>query len=592
MIEDIYNLGKSYAELENILPNFIQNPNADKVICIEFEDKDEKLKYKGVRLEDFKDDEWEKYMYRRKSSQGANFTPCALVAGDIQKTFEGKILRWFRDNEDALPDLHKAIEENKDEILQELLRLQIEKNIIYLLTIKIGEKYLKDILPYQWFIKELEERFFEDGGRSKCIICNQEKKLGGRFSLSMMGLEFCTFDKPGFAPSFIQKEGWKEISICLDCAKYIALGKYFLDEFLNKRGPGFNYYIIPSFLLKEKQAIRKFIKKISTSSSYQQDISLYKGLITKEDRLYDLIEGEADWLRFNFLIYNKPTAQKFIILGYINDVKPSWLYNIYKVEEDCRMEWFFREEQMQIVLGRNHKGNFIPSYFNIKNGEVSWWILWIRNIFPSKNDYLEVISNILSNRKISFNFLIHKFNLFLQKIFKDKNECKNLNKKILQTLAILLFLEKLNLLRGDSVINERRENIEEDEGIFERYRNLFLNNERKTAFLIGALANYVLYIQRVERKCKTGEEPFRKEFNNLLIDQKRLQKIFVKCIEKLNQYRKAIPDKLIGNLRKSLADKEKWESTTDEISYFFTLGLALGNLLLDKKEDREVKKDG
>ena len=90
MIEDIHALGKYYAELKNVSPDFIQNPNADKVICIEFEHKDKKLAYKGVGPpEDFKEDEWKKYMYRRKSSQGANFTPCALIAGDIRKTFEG-----------------------------------------------------------------------------------------------------------------------------------------------------------------------------------------------------------------------------------------------------------------------------------------------------------------------------------------------------------------------------------------------------------------------------------------------------------------------------------------------------------------------
>jgi len=599
MIEDIYNLGESYSELENISPNFIQNPNADKVICIEFENKDGRVEYKGVWPEDFKKDEWKKYLYRRKSSQGVNFTPSAFVTKnkntkelDPAKTFKGKILQWFEENTmQEIENLKKVMEIEKDNIIEDLEDLKsqkLDKNNSYILTIKVDGKYLDEVIPFNNFLEKVKERFFECGGEAKCIICNQKKKLGGRFSLSMMGLEFCTFDKRGFAPSLVQENGWKEISVCLDCAAYIELGKFFLDKYLNKQGFGFKYYIIPSFLLKKSMAMKKFIEKISKFSSYQTDVGLYKGLITKEDKLYNLIKDEKDRLQLSFLIYQKPTAQKFLILSYVGGVRPSWLNKIYNAERSCREEWIFKEKQMQFVLSKKYQGNFIPPYIKTKNGEISWWVFWIRNIFLSKREYIEILSNILSNRKISFSMLVHNFNIFLQKTFKDKDEHKNLNRYTLQTLAILLFLKGLNLLRGEKMVAK---NLKSSGEIFEKYGDVFSNNERKIAFLIGALANYVLYIQRTERNCKPGEEPFRRELNNLLIDQKRLQKIFVKCVEKLNQYGKNVPNWLPENLRGSLGTKERWGSSTDVISYFFTLGLVLGNLLINKKENEVVENE-
>lgn len=590
MIEDIYTIGKEYAKLENITLDFIQNPKADKIIVIEFDEKDGKLKYQDIRTEDFKKDEWEKYLYRRKSSQGANFTPCAFVTQnkntkkiDPCKTFKKKILSWFNDIPEELEDLKEVIENKRYEIMKNLKTLELE-NKVYLLTIKINDRYLKDIVPYGWFLQKIKERFFEDGGRGRCMICNEEKEVGGKFSLSMFGLEFCTFDKQGFAPLFIQKDGWKEISICFDCARYIESGKFFMDNFLNKRGFGFNYYIIPSFLFREKKAIKKFIKKIKLTS-YHQDMGIYKGIITKEDRLYNIIEDIDDWLSLNFLIYNRPTSQKFVILNYINDVRPSWLYKILKADDLCRSEWIFQEDQMKFVFGKKQKGGF----FKTKNEKISWWVLWLRDIFSSRKEYLNVLSNILSHREITFNILINHFNKFLQKTFKNKN--KNLSTSTLHTLAIYLFLRKLRLLRGDKMPEENLSNSEE---IFEKYKSVFANKERKTSFLIGTLANYVLYAQRSEgRGYEYGKEPFRKEFNNLLIDQKRLQKIFRKCVEKLNQYRKGVPKWLSENLRNCLDTKEKWKSSIDEISYFFTLGLVLGNLISnkDKEENKEVKKD-
>jgi len=603
MIEDIYLLGKVYSEIENIEPDFIQNPNVDKIVVIQFKEKNKRIVYKEILVMDFDKDNWKKYMYRRKSSNGPDFTFTAKIT-NIETTFINKIIKWFEDKENLeivkknklLWKLMDEILTKKRRIIKELiektneLKNEKDKKEKYILTVMVDNNYVKDILTYDFFICGVKNRFFKNSGEGKCIICGKKKKVGGKFSVSMLGFEFCTFDKLGFAPSFNQEEGWKEIPICFDCGKYIDKGKGFLDEFLNQNsGLGFSYYYIPSFILKKRNAIEKVLKKI-ISISYRLNYENFKGLIKKEDKLYDIIKTEGDWFKLNFLFYVKPTAQKFLILNYINDIRPSWLNRIYKEDNEIIKEWIFKEDQMKKIIGKNWEGSFISPYFKTKEkGYISWWILWLKNIFSSNKEYIQFLSDILSNRKINFSKFIHFLNLYLQNNFK--NNSKELKFSILRTLAIYLFIKKLNLFKGDTM---KKENLIESNEIFEKYKDIFSNNERRIAFLIGVLANYVIYVQWEYRGKKKGEfenMPFRKKFNNLLIDQKKLQKIFINCVEKLVQYDKSIPRWFPENLKDCLNTSEKWKSSVDEISYFFTLGLVLGTLFIKYKNNNEVNEN-
>jgi len=212
-----------------------------------------------------------------------------------------------------------------------------------------------------------------------------------------------------------------------------------------------------------------------------------------------------------------------------------------------------------LIIGLERKENKL-NFQGIKIEKVKEdWKKYMYRRGPT-NKYDFTPSSILQQRKINFSYILHKFNLFLRDAFKKK---ENLTRDTLQTLSIYIFLNKLSLLSGEKM--ENKNNSLKNNNILDY--SIFSNNERKHAFLVGALANYILFIQRSER----GNEPFRSKLNNLIIDQNRLRKIFVECVEKLNQYGKSIPSWLPKNFDKILNTPEKWKSSTDEISYFFTL---------------------
>jgi len=126
------------------------------------------------------------------------------------------------------------------------------------------------------------------------------------------------------------------------------------------------------------------------------------------------------------------------------------------------------------------------------------------------------------------------------------------------------------------------------ERFFGEHSDTFTSAEEKAAFMVGVLANYILYVQRDERGVGWGEEPFRSKLYGLMLDETKVKKIFEKAVGKLAEYRRTYPtlEKITGKYL-SEAGKE-WKLSKDEISYYFTLGLTLGSIFTVKaKEDNE-----
>ena len=596
MIEDIVVLGKA-----NFPPSFFQDPRVKYALVIEFKTLNGKLNYEKISREEISENNLHRYMYREGPSNQYDFTPSSRLRTPTNTL--NRITKWAKDNQHIIPGLYEALENSKNDIKKEIeSKIEGEKRPSYLLTVKIDSKYLSDILPKDFLKNRIIQRCekyenYSSSSYGKCAICGKEDKLYG-LTLPTIGFTFYNVDKSGFAPQFSQKNSWKQVPLCKDCSLFLVAGKEFLDKYLKinsglvfYRHPIY-FYIIPSFLLKEERAVKNFIEKIKKIRRVKRDsLKDIRGLISKEDSIYDLVEKESDSVRLNLLFFIEKQS-RFLILTYIQNLKPSWLHRLYDVQVNLMMrEYVFSEQIMKKVFGSKKKGNFfqrikrtdVSGYIKTRKGTyIPWWILFLRDVFPSQKESIEILSLILQKRKISYKFLLHKFNLFLQDSFKKQ---KNLSVNTLTTLSLYLFLNKLNLLKGDAMVEES-----EKLGRIFNY-NIFSNNERKQAFLIGALANYVVKVQAKERNCKQWEAPFRQKFNNLMIDQNRLKKIFKDCVEKLVQYRKRIPSWLPKNLGKVLNTAEEWSSSIDEISYFFTLGLVLGSSLFkDKNQNNEVMK--
>jgi CRISPR-associated protein Csh1 len=114
------------------------------------------------------------------------------------------------------------------------------------------------------------------------------------------------------------------------------------------------------------------------------------------------------------------------------------------------------------------------------------------------------------------------------------------------------------------------------------------NLAKKASFLVGALVDYLLKVQREERKVGFGEEPFWDKIHSLMLDERKVKKLFGQAIGKLRQYRRGYPalEELAG--RYLMDSGEGWNLSSDEVSYYFTLGLTLSKNLILKHEQASV----
>lgn len=590
MIEETLALGEEYkrflgenTHIDDILSDEL---DVDYVFTISLKTKqNNELAFDDVEQEEVSD--YKKYRFKRGEAQGSDYTPSSILnAKEINNTMK-RLKKWAKQENKLVPDFLTVLEKNEKEIkekINEKLGKDSKKRV--LLTIKIDGRYLNEILPPDYIFKSLLKRcgkyadYSSIGKEKKCFLCGKQNVDVYGLTLQTIGFKFYTADKPGFLPQFDRESSWKQIPICEECSKLLIYGKAFLDKYLCYHTPlGFDFYVVPVFI--SGQISKKLIDYLRTVRSSEGIVSeALKGVIKKEDDIYVLLEemeNEINMFNLSFLFYREE-QKRFLILGYAANLRPSWIQKIGRVQEEVMKESLFNEEQMKMIFGKQHKNGLIKEIYDEKG--TPWWIGWSFQILSlpglqknGNDEFIEFLSSVFQNRKISYSWLVSKFNFFLEGAFKNKEDLRG---PALHTLAVYFFLEKLSLLKGDDV-EETKESSGKKEEIF-GYK-IFSNNEKKVAFLVGALVNYLLYIQREERGYSVGEEPFRKRLSNLRIDKNKLRSIFVEAIAKLNQYRKGIPQWFTKDDELFLNTSEDWMASVDEISYFFTLGLALGHIL-------------
>jgi CRISPR-associated protein Csh1 len=156
---------------------------------------------------------------------------------------------------------------------------------------------------------------------------------------------------------------------------------------------------------------------------------------------------------------------------------------------------------------------------------------------------------------------------------------------VLKSFKILLYLEEI------SILNRRRFNVDEPnelnqsyESFFKEY-SIFDDSTKKALFLEGFLVQELLNIQYKYR----GSTPFRKKLNGLKIDEKTAKKVFTEAINKLEEYEKNFSKKLEEAIAAYLIKSDFSKYSVDELSYYFTLGMALGKRIKEDKDNVEEK---
>ena len=408
------------------------------------------------------------------------------------------------------------------------------------------------------------------------MLCEEHKTVYGLVS-SAIGFTFSTSEKIGNIPGINILNQWKLLPICGDCALYLTAGKNFIEKYLNFKEFGLSYYVIPNFLFDSKEGFNKLyaiLKSFETEKSQNS-----KDEVSIESKLFRLVKKIDDIVEFKFLFY-EINKNAFNILAYVESVIPSWLSKLYNSQYEIANFNFLNESNLKNIFGNKHTGNFIKLINKnekfYKCNEYDWFKKFLRDfIFSfSKKFYIDLVADIISNKKLDYKFLMSRF---IDKIRSNwrNNEDYALKMSVLKSLMLLILINKLNLIKGvDSMDVNSEFSLE----------SLLNSPDKKASFLLGVLTKKLLNIQFNE----LGSNPFYNKLWGLSLDQKKIKKLYPMVINKLREYNVAYLE-LEENISKNLINSEgNWKLNRDETSYFFVLGFTMPYF---KKNNNEKEVD-
>lgn len=610
MLKAVAELGQYIINEEGLSPEeiFSQKNKLSKiqrVLCVVFDEKNNNLEYSGVHNEKYDSTKSDKYLYRIFNHRRYDLTPTARMASveKVKKRWE----LWFGEysknysNDTLMKLLREEFDRNKDEIFEDIskkfdeLDNKEKKNTI--LTIKIKdneEKYVGDFKIFRdIFREEAKKKFFtrkygneiESKGIGKCNLCEEECDVYGFAS----PFSVFTVDKKGFAPNFSQTDSWKQLPICERCALSLVAGREFVDTNLSKNFYGYKFYIIPHFTFNDIN--ENVIEEIKDSGS----IKFAKSLLSSEEEIVDTITNDEDIVSLIFVFYKPKQGDYFDIVKYVEDIPPSWINSLFTTFEDVKSESIFKEEYLRQIFSEKWVNDFNEASFNGKN-------VWrrtpnlsslIRTFFPASKRagvydkyFIDIIGDILAQIPINSDFLIRSF----LKELRDKhanNEKFSETIISLQSLYLLIFLYKLNLIKGGVNIEEKTSLNTSEPAIikefFENHETAFNSYSKRAVFLEGVLTKYLMDIQYAQRKST----PFRSKLYGLKLDERKMRKLLPQIIEKLREYKIAYSNLEQLTSEYLLKTEENgWDISKDEISYYFTLGLNLSGIFKGKGDEK------
>ena len=631
MLTELNQLGK-LARNVNLSGGDAGTTNATHVLCIKLSNDGTGYRYNDVDIEQYRPED---HLYRKKSPKGPDFLPSCMMVTP-KKSFNGKIIAWFNQKglDADMIEMGHAIQISHDDIEKKILEKYNDvRNSDKKARIMLTLSFLVNTIPKYlgnfndgYFVGLLNKakvdrrREYEKLGRSEgdgtCYLCNQSKNVTG-FALASMGYAFAVPDKQGFSTDFSSTEMWKNIPICDDCANNMEEALKYINAHLDfpRRngtagggdGTRFRFWIIPGNpIMFTPEIFNRFHNLVMRNREQTND-----GLIAVEDPLLDVEKDEGmNQLYFNFLFYE--TVQKHMDMhAFITDVLPSRFSRLNGIQNEVRSLPIFGEDSMKPVFGSYWKGTLIDALFRGK--AYSNWPISLLYRYYSKvekqekkviidNSFYTITEAILNGSGLDIGVMPvfnSKIREALRSVHKNtdrkKVEFDNFRKEVLRSLVLYKYLIASSAIKGENNMSEkegavvRSGPLRELDGLFEKLG--VSDAERRAAVCVGILVNKVLCVQRCRRSIKSadrGTEPFWGKVNDLFIDREKLKLIARESVAKMRQYATSFPD-VEKDAFSYLAESENSNALKkDEISYYFTVGLVLGDPIARKNVCQDI----
>lgn len=610
MINALYNLGRYVAEKEqkgriDIFPDEMKLNRSKKILIINLEKIDGNYKYNRVILEDFDKSNKLKIknlLYKGGPPAGVNFTPTSLVTASPESTFKNRVLKWFKkyDDKGFFDKIYGELEENKDlissKLKEEYSKLSKEDQTNLILTISIkdgsGNHYVGDFkIFHEILLEETIKRYSylsslgHSKGMGECYLCGTEKEVCG-FVPNSFGFSFSNADKKGNTPNLVQTDQWKQVPICEECGVFLEAGKKFVEKYLSFSNFSARYYVIPNFLFKGNlEEYNEFYETVK----YYGGKKYEDGLASEEDELYESTKDIEDILEFKFLFYETKSGGKYTdILNYVESVLPSWVMAIHDAQFSVMNDILFQEYNLKHIFGSSD-GNFVELRISKSKKGIkkhNWYGSFLRNFFPFKTDnkfFLDVVGSIIGGKPLNKDFLMSYFMQRIRKTHRQNPENDYFVKiYAVESFMILMFLNELNLIKGDNKMNigTKNEQLNQND-FFEVYGEFVDTSDKKASFLMGVLTKKLTAIQY----NSLGATPFMTKLWGLSLDQKKLEKLYPMVINKLREYKVVYKDLEQLTSLNLLESSKNWKLSRDETSFYFTLGFTMAGIINNKKEE-------
>lgn len=471
----------------------------------------------------------------------------------------------------VLTNLESYIENNFS-----LLATEINKNIdntkagLNLLTIRLKNKFIGESDYFEKVLEEWEENYYEkyyvdkkqQGDNQVCSICHQVKEnLWGY--VSTFNFYAAKTELAPISGGFDKKQAYKNYPVCPKCAKQLDQAKYLLTNHMSYRFCGFNYFIIPEFILptSDNEGVMEFFYDESKIGQFRLKHGSEPIISNDQVEILDILAKTENSLNYS-LIFWEGSQAKFSLLLNIDGVYPSQFQEIYQAKRKADQFSIFKS-----LKGLYEKGEHADLKFMFDNLKV---FLPIKSkIYGDySKSFLELVGSIFRQEKISYKMMIERFmSIYSRKWSNEVYQMYDIEKMI----NIIYFLHYLKLI--DLGTKKKTEVVmEEVYADFLTEYEEFLNSDAKRAiFLMGVLTQKLLNIQYQERKAT----PFRKQLNSLKLSPAHIQRLLPQIIEKLEQYSKNYYRNLESLIAELLLTAKLNELSNDEISFYFTTGMTL-----------------
>jgi len=584
MLTAIRDIGRWLRRTKNIeeLETLIQAPfeNTDKKFVLFVKINIDESKYEGVVREDYDSTKIQRYLYRRGSSNGPNTTPAAKITDDVEKkTFPQKITAWFKkyrdlDDTGIVAQIGDVLLNNQNKIIEDIKNALRKDDKNVLLTIKVvkqnQEHYLGDLEVFRTLLKTIVNTQVGKGSTAKhiCSICGEKKQVSGDPRI----FNFYTIDKPGFiAGGFNKADAWKNFPLCYECKLDIEEGRRYVEQKLQFKFHGLNYFLIPRLLFSDVQPeLMKILLDTKKIISLKEQAK--KRITNDENDILEIVSREKDVLTVNFLFLRKEQSAERILL-LIEDIFPSRLREIFAAKD--RVDTLFSRSDYDDFTFEKIRTFFAHSSEGKRDYDLDKY-------------FLEIVDATFRGKKIDFSFLIEFCMAVIRREFIKEEREGDFKKRVDDALMVVMFLKELGLLSFKEASSMKESIFSE---VFKKYAGMLNSPEKTGVFLLGALTQLLLSKQYSVR----GAKPFKKHLKGLRMDEKDFRALLPKVQHKLEEYDsfdkgKAQIAEAVS--RSFLEAGENWKVAVDELNFYFVCGMNLAPeiaaVVYKDKKEKEV----